>query len=78
VKSTKVLRSIGQGTNRVHQRLNPWRAMIVCWRANRPSNSTLTAIAEPTGPGVPVSIDLGTPKFPTKPIMTRKVPKKRR
>src|SRR6266851_5904590 len=66
--STNVLRSIEDGTNCVHQRLKPCRAITLCCTANRPSSMVLTSTLSINGPAVPESIDFGTTQLPTKPI----------
>jgi len=68
VNSTNVLRSTGLGTIRVHQRLKPGRAMIMCWTAKRPSSSALTSSAVPRGPTGPLLIVFGTTASATKPM----------
>ena len=50
--------------------------MTLCWTANRPSSSTFTATAPPTGPAAPESMDLGTTRLPTNPMAYRNVPRK--
>src|SRR5882757_5061402 len=66
--STNVLRSIEGGTKRVHQLLNPCRAITLCCTANRPSSMTLMSTLSISGPVVPESIDFGTTQLPTKPM----------
>jgi len=58
--STKLLRSIGTGTMRVHQRLNAGRAITLCCRPNRPISSRLTITASARGPEGPLSISSAT------------------
>src|SRR4051812_44627842 len=67
-RRTNVLRSIDLGMIRVHQRLKAGRAMTVCWATKAASSAVLINRERTSGPGVPVSIDLGTPQLPTKPI----------
>jgi hypothetical protein len=74
--STYVLRSMAGGTTRVSMRLNPRRAMTLCWRANSDSSARSIASAEVHGPSAAESSDLGTPKSPTKPMAYRKVARK--
>ncbi|COY04151.1 Uncharacterised protein [Mycobacterium tuberculosis] len=47
-----MLRSIEGGTNRVHQRLKPCRAITLCWTANTPSSTKLTTTAWPIGAAI--------------------------
>ena len=75
VATTKVLRSMALGMTRVHQRLNQWRAMMLCWTAKRPSRPALIASVTGRGPAMPVSMDLGTTRLLTKPMAYRKVPR---
>lgn len=63
-----MLRSAALGITVVHHRLNAGRAMMVCWSTNRVSSPVLMRRESRTGPGVPVSIDLGTTQPPTNPI----------
>src|SRR5712691_83543 len=44
--STNVLRSVEGGTNRVHQRLKPCRAITLCCTANNPSSMVLMSRSE--------------------------------
>ena len=64
----EVLRSIGAGTIRVHQRLKPGRAITLCWTANTPSSAALISSDTTRSPSGPVSIAFGTSQLPTKPI----------
>src|SRR6266704_1789888 len=66
--NTNVLRSVDGGTNRVHQRLKPCRAITLCCTANKPSSMVLMSALSISGPGIPESIDFGTTQLPTKPI----------
>ena len=66
--NTYVLRSIGCGTNRVHQRLNRWRAIPLCCMAKIPRRTALINSDGTRGPGSPESMDLGTPMLPTNPM----------
>ena len=56
------------GTKRVQQRLNPCRAITLCWTAKSPSSRVLTIKAPPRDPVSPESMDLDTPTLPTKPM----------
>jgi hypothetical protein len=49
--------------------------MTLCWVANRPSSSTFTTTASPTGTTAPESMDVGTTRLPTKPMAYKNVPK---
>src|SRR5713226_9769329 len=64
--STNVLRSMEGGTNCVHQRLNPCRAITLCCTANSPSSMVLMSTLSISGPAMPESIDFGTTRLPTK------------
>jgi hypothetical protein len=55
-------------TIRVHQRLNPGRAITLCCTANKPSNITSMTTLSLSGPTVPESIDFGTIRLPANPI----------
>ncbi|MDN5854509.1 MAG: hypothetical protein L0K86_16990 [Actinomycetia bacterium] len=56
-----MLRSIDSGTNRVHQRLNPGRAITLCWIANADSSSRSTSTACQAAPVArPLSTVWGT------------------
>jgi hypothetical protein len=63
-----VLRSIDFGTKRVHHRLNPGRAMTLCWIAKTDMSSRSIMIAWSAGPGAPLLIVLGTTNPDTNPI----------
>jgi hypothetical protein len=63
-----VLRSIGSGTNRAHQRLNAGRAITLCCTANSASSPRFTTTASLTAPGEPLSIDFGTNTLLMKPM----------
>jgi len=66
--STNVLRSVEGGTNRVHQRLKPCRAITLCCTANNTSSMVLMSMLSISGPAAPESIDFGTTRLLTKPI----------
>ena len=61
-------RSVEGGTNRVHQRLKPCRAITLCCTANKPSSMVLMSMLSISGPAAPESIDFGTTRLLTKPI----------
>lgn len=50
--------------------------MTLCWTANRPSSSTSTPTASPSGTTAPESMPFGTTRLPTNPMTYRNVPKK--
>ena len=52
----------------VHQRLKAGRAMMLCWSAKMDIKMRSTTIAIASAAVAPLSIVLGTTKFPTKPM----------
>jgi len=64
-KSTKVERSIVQGTISVHRSLNHRRAMTLCCTAKTVSSSASIASEETSGPAASPSRRVGTAKPPT-------------
>ena len=66
-----MLRPMGWGISFVHARLNHWRAITLCWIANRPNKSASIPRASMEKSPVPESMDLGTKRLPTNPIAFR-------